>query len=258
MNTIKQARIMDLTVACDLKVSDLRDALAAGWRDFCAHPAFGLFFSVIYVATGMFIYLALVNRGEVEWLITAAAGFPLIAPFAAVGLYEVSRRREAGLPLTWKSILGALLGRGDEQLLLMGGLVFVAFAFWLMIAHAIFAIFLSEANLGQGWIDLLYTPSGMMMLLVGSTVGAVLALAFYAVTVFSLPMLVDRDVDVITAIVVSVGTLLKNAFTLLVWAALVAVLLVLAIVPFFLGLLVVMPVLGHATWHLYRRAVAKA
>ncbi|GAA0279280.1 DUF2189 domain-containing protein [Alteraurantiacibacter aestuarii] len=254
----EQVQIMQLSVATDLKPGDLGAALNAGWRDFLAHPKYGLFFAAIYVATGLFLYFALVERGEIQWLIGAVAGFPLIAPFAAAGLYEVSRRREAGLPLSWKSVLGALLGRGDEQLLLMGGLVFIAFSFWLMVAHGIFAIFMSGSNLGADWIDLIYTQDGLMMLLFGSVIGGAMAMVFYAVTVFSLPMLVDRDVDVITAIVVSIGTVLKNAFTLMVWAAVVAVMLLLAILPFFLGLLVVLPVLGHATWHLYRRAVARA
>lgn len=258
MGMAEQAQIAPATVACDLKVRDLRAALAAGWRDFRAHPAFGLFFAAIYAALGMFLYFALFVRGEVAWLVPAAAGFPLFAPFAAVGLYEVSRRREAGLPLNWRSILGALRGRGDEQLLLMGGIVFVAFSFWIMVAHGIFAIFLAESGLGTESLELLFTGAGIMMLVVGGIVGALMALAFYAITVISLPMLVDRDVDFITAIIVSLATVRSNTFVLLIWAVLIAVSLFVAMVPFFLGLLMVLPVLGHATWHLYRRSVGQA
>lgn len=251
-----QARIAPVAVASDLGVGDLRDALAAGWRDFRAYPAFGLFFASIYVVAGLFLYFVLFVRGEFVWLVPVAAGFPLLAPFAAVGLYEVSRRREAGLPMSWRSILGALRGRGDEQILSMGVIVFVAFGFWLMLAHGIFAVFMAESGVETKGLALFWTGPGILMLLVGGIVGALMALAFYAITVFSLPLLVDREVDFITAIIVSLATVRSNTFVLLVWAALIAVSLFVAMLPLFLGLLIVLPVLGHATWHLYRRAVA--
>tara|TARA_R110000868_G_scaffold111040_14_gene300139 strand:+ start:4459 stop:5289 length:831 start_codon:yes stop_codon:yes gene_type:complete len=258
MNTGEQARIAPAAVASDLNLSDLRAALAAGWSDFRAYPAFGLFFAAIYVSAGIFIYFALFVRGEVAWLIPAAAGFPLLAPFIAVGLYEVSRRREAGMPMTWPAILGALRGRGDEQILSMGVILFVAFGFWIMVAHGIFAIFLAESGIGSESIALLGTGAGLMMLLVGSIVGGLMALAFYAITVVSLPMLVDRNVDFISAIIVSLASVRSNRLVLLIWAILIAVALFVAMLPMFLGLLVVLPVLGHATWHLYRRLTGKS
>lgn len=251
-----QAQVAPVTVAHDLTVADLRLALAAGWRDFRACPHFGLFFAAIYVGAGLLLCFALFNRGAAGWLVPAAAGFPLLAPFAAVGLYEVSRRREAGLPMRWGAILGALRGRGDEQILSMGVIVFVAFGFWLIVAHSIFAIFLAEPGMSSNPLDLLRSTAGLTMLLVGSMAGAIMALAFYAITVISLPMLVDRDVDFLTAIIVSLGTVRSNAPVLIGWAALIAALLFAAMVPLFLGLFVALPVLGHATWHLYRRAVS--
>ncbi|NRD90951.1 hypothetical protein C8024_18085 [Sphingopyxis sp. BSNA05] len=253
MNMGKQAQIAPVAVASDLQLADLRAALAAGWNDFRAYPAFGLFFAAIYVSAGMFIYFALFVRGEIAWLVPAAAGFPLLAPFVAVGLYEVSRRREAGLPMSWRAILGALRGRGDEQILSMGVILFVAFGFWIMIAHGIFAIFLAESGTGSESMAFFATRAGIMMLVVGSIVGAIMALVFYAITVASLPMLVDRNVDFITAIIVSLASVRSNTFVLLAWAVLIAVTLFIAMLPLFLGLLVVLPVLGHATWHLYRR-----
>lgn len=256
MSATNQAQIAPVTVARDLGVRDLRVALAAGWQDFRAYPAFGLFFAGVYVAAGVFLYFALFSRGEVAWLVPAAAGFPLLAPFVAVGLYEVSRRREAGLPLTWRAILGALRGRGDEQIVSMGAIVFVAFGFWLMIAHGIFAVFLAASGIGTESLALFGTTAGLMMLVVGSIVGAVMAWAFYAITVISLPMLVDREVDFLTAIIVSLATVRSNALTMLIWAAIIAVSLFAAMLPLFLGLLVALPVLGHATWHLYRRVVS--
>lgn len=241
-------------IANDLTAADLANALAAGWRDFLAQPLFGLFFGGIYVAAGIALYYLAFVRGEVALLIPAAAGFPLLAPFAAVGLYEVSRRREQGLPMSWRAVLGALRGRGDEQLLLMGGIVFVGFSFWVIIAHTIFAIFVAGSPEGES-LAFLATSQGIAMLLVGGAVGAVIAFIFYAITLMSLPMLVDRDVDFITAIFASFAALSANFAVLLGWAVIIALSLMIAMLPLFLGLLAVLPVLGHATWHLYRRAI---
>jgi uncharacterized membrane protein len=242
-------------VARDLAPGDLAGVLGAGWRDFCAMPQYGLFFGGVYVLTGLAIGWVALAGGEVAWLIPAIAGFPLVAPFVAVGLYEASRRREAGEPLGWRGVLGALKGHGDDQILSMGVIVFVAFSFWMIVAHAIFAIFMAESGLGGESLDAFLTPAGLTMLAVGSIVGGIMALAFYAMTVISLPMLVDRKVDFLTAIIASFKVVRGNLFVMLAWAAVIAALLFVAMIPAFLGLLVVLPVLGHATWHLYRRAV---
>lgn len=255
MDTAQQVPVAPVAVARDLTFADLGAAIAAGWRDFRAFPAFGLFFGGVYVAAGLFLAYALMRWGEVAWLVPAAAGFPLLAPFVAVGLYEVSRRRESGEAMSWRAVLGALGGRGDEQIVSMGVIVFVAFSFWLIVAHSIFAIFMAESGVGSESLALFATQAGMLMLLVGSAVGGVMALAFYAITVISLPMLVHREVDFLTAIIVSLATVRSNRAVMLGWALAIAVLLFLALVPLFLGLLVALPVLGHATWHLYRRAV---
>ena len=239
----------------DLSIADLATALARGWRDFLARPQYGLFFALFYVATGLGLYYLLMVRGETIWLIAAVAGFPLFAPFAAVGLYEVSRRLEEGLPTSWGKILGALRGREDDQLLLMGGIIFVGFSFWVIIAHMIFAIFASAAGLGEG-MAFLTSEMGLTMLAVGGAIGAAIAFVFYAITLMSLPMLVDRDVDFITAIITSFKALSANFGVLLVWAFVIALTLFAAILPFFLGLFVALPVLGHATWHLYRRLIS--
>jgi uncharacterized membrane protein len=242
-------------VSSDLGWADLSAALAAGWRDFLAMPRFGLFFGGVYVLAGLAIGWVTVTGGELTWLIPAMAGFPLVAPFVAVGLYEASRRREAGEPLTWRAVLGALKGHGDDQILSMGVIVFVAFSFWMIVAHAIFAVFMAESGMGGESLDALLTPAGLMMLAVGSAVGAVMAFAFYAMTVISLPMLVERKVDFLTAIIASLAVVRRNFAVMLGWAAVIAVLLFVAMLPGFIGLMVALPVLGHATWHLYRRAV---
>lgn len=246
-------------IASDLAIADLFAALRSGWRDFLAMPRFGVFFGGVYVLTGLAIgYIALIGE-ELSWLIPATAGFPLIAPFVAVGLYDASRRREAGKDLTWSGVLGALKGHGDDQILSMGVIVFVAFGFWTIVAHAIFAIFMSESGVsahgGIALLNALMTPAGLAMLGVGSAVGAIMAYAFYAITVISLPMLVDRKIDFLTAIITSLKVIKHNGFVMLIWAAIIAGVLCLALIPAFLGLLVALPVLGHATWHLYRRAI---
>ncbi|MFZ4383063.1 MAG: DUF2189 domain-containing protein [Sandarakinorhabdus sp.] len=249
------ARPARAVVRHDLALADLRAALVAGWQDYRAHPAFGMFFGGIYVVSGWFLTWVTVARGEVVWLVPAAAGFPLLAPFCAVGLYEVSRRRAAGLPLRWGPVLGAVRGRGDEQILSMGVILFVAFGFWVMIAHGIFAVFLAQSGIGSESLALFHTTAGQIMLLFGGGVGAGIALAFYTITVISLPMLVDRDVDFLTAIATSMNSVLANRLVMLTWAAVIAIGLTAAMLPGFLGLLIVLPVLGHATWHLYRRAL---
>jgi uncharacterized membrane protein len=251
-----EVEVAPVTVSGNLEAADLRAALAAGWQDFRAYPAIGLFFAAVYVAAGLALAAVLANRGGIQWLVLAGCGFPLIAPFTAVGLYEVSRRREAGLPISWGAVLGAVRARGDDQILMMGFVVFIAFAFWVVLARGIFAIFMSNMGWGNASLEMFLDGPGLAMLLVGGTVGALIALAFFSLTVISLPMLVDRKVDFITAIIVSLGTVRSNTAVMLTWAAIVAILLLLAMLPAFLGLLIILPVLGHATWHLYRRAVS--
>lgn len=238
-----------------LTIADLWAALRLGWTDFLAMPQYGLFFGAIFAASGLALAYLLLARGDVSWLIPAAAGFPLFAPFTAVGLYEVSRRSELGLPIGWKAVLTAIRTRNDDQILSMGVLIFVGFGFWVIIAHLIFSIFLVEAGAGSESLAFLLTPAGMTMLGVGSVFGAIIAFFFFATTVFSLPMLVDREVDVLTAIFTSLRVVRANFAVLLLWAVIIGALLFLAMIPAFLGLLMVLPVLGHATWHLYRAAV---
>ncbi len=245
-------------IADDLAWADLSAALAAGWRDFCAMPRFGLFFGGVYVIAGLAIGWITLTSGELTWLIPAIASFPLVAPFIAVGLYEASRRRSTGEALTLRAVIGAVNGHGDDQILSMGVIVFVAASFWMVVAHAIFAVFMAQSGMGAGSGDAMaafLAPTGLAMLAVGSAVGAVMAFAFYAITVISLPMLVDRNVDFLTAIITSLTVVRRNFAVMLAWAAIIAALLLVAMLPGFLGLLVALPVLGHATWQLYVRAV---
>jgi uncharacterized membrane protein len=256
MTQVGQARVAPVMVASDLTADDLRAALKAGWRDFTAKPLFGLFFSGFYVAGAVALYIVLFTMDAGGWYLPVAAGFPLLAPFAAVGLYEVSRRREEGLPISWGAVLGALRGRDDDgQLLMISILIFVIFSFWMILAHGIFAIFLGESGIGAETAGLFGSIEAILMMAVGGLVGAMVALGLYAIMVTSLPMLLDRDVDFITAIIVSLGVVRSNRTTMMLWAATIAIALFVAMIPAFLGLFIVLPVLGHASWHLYRRAV---
>lgn len=236
-------------------MSDLRAALAAGWRDFRRAPAFGVLFGGVYVLGGLMLYLALTALGQSWWLAPLAAGFPLLAPFAAVGLYEVSRRIERGEALDWNAVLGVVFAEKDRQIPSMAVVILVFFMFWAFVAHTVFALFFGLQAFRGSMLEMLLTPSGAAMLAVGSLVGGAMALALFALTVISLPLLLDREVDFVTAMITSVQAVLRSPAAMLAWAALIAVALFAAMLPAFLGLFLALPVLGHASWHLYRRVL---
>lgn len=243
-----------------ISADDVYAALGAGWADFRAAPRFGLFFGGVYAALGILIFLQLWVLDQPMWIVPFACAFPLIGPFAAVGLYEVSRRRETGEPLDWAEILGVVWGKRDSQIPSMAFIVLAGFMIWMWVASMLIILFLGRmssamySNLG----DLLGTAEGIGLVVVGTLVGAVIAFLLFAVTVVSLPMLLDRDIDYVTAMITSFEAVTKNPQAMLHWAWIVAAAVVVAMVPVFLGLIVALPVLGHATWHLYRRVVAPA
>ena len=235
--------------------ADLHAALRAGWQDFRRAPVFGLAFSAFYVLGGLVLYAVFVASGQSWWFIPIAVGFPLLAPFAATGLYEVSRRLEAGEPLTWSAVAGCVLAQKDRQVPSMAMVVMLAFMFWVFVAHTIFALFFGLRPItGSTW-EMLLSPAGLQMLALGGIIGGVMAATLFALTVISLPLLLDREVDFITAMITSVQAVTKSPGTMLLWGAVIAGLLFLAMLPWFLGLFLALPVLGHASWHLYRRVL---
>jgi uncharacterized membrane protein len=240
-----------------LEMSDLRASLAAGWRDLCAAPMFGLFFAAVYVLGGWLIAWAMTAKGQIWWTIIAGAGFPILGPFIACGFYEVSRRLEQGIALEWPGILGAVVSQKDRQIPTMAAIIVVFFLFWNFLAHMIFALFLGSATLTNITTspEVFLSPEGLMMLAFGTAVGAVFAGVLFALTVVSLPLLLDRDVDFITAMIASWGLVMANPGVMLVWAGLIAASLFIGMLPGFLGLFIVLPLFGHASWHLYRRAL---
>jgi uncharacterized membrane protein len=239
--------------------SDLSAALKAGIRDFARAPLHGLFFASFFVIGGILIYLQLGQLGRSYSIIPLAFGFPLLAPFFAMGLYDVSRRLEAGEALPLSGVLRVVYRQKDRQCPSMAAVIIVIFLFWVFIAHMIFALFLGfmpMTNISTDWAATLLTSNGISMLLFGTAVGAALAFVLFAITVMALPMLLDREFDFITAMIYSFQTVTRNLVPMLAWGLLISVLTLAAMLPFFLGLFVVLPVLGHATWHLYRRTMS--
>lgn len=240
--------------------SDVRWALSQGLRDFASAPLYGLFFGGVYVAGGMII-LAALTVFDMPWMIIPIAiGFPLIGPFVAVGLYEVSRRRAAREPLVVREVLGVVIDQRHRQLGWMAFVVLFIFWIWIYQARLLLALFLgfkSFATIGEFLRVITMTESGIGFLATGTLVGAALAFVLYSATVIAMPLLLDRDVDFITAMITSFKTVFAHPGPMLAWGIIIAVLTILALVPAFLGLIVVLPVLGHATWHLYERAVVR-
>jgi len=243
-----------------LQLSDLAYALRAGWDDFRRAPAMGLFFSVVYVIGGWVMCYFLFITGQIWWAIPLTVGFPLLAPFLAVGLYEVSHRLEQGRAYDFGEILSVVWRQRLRQLPLMSWVIIVYFLFWSFFAHMLFALFMGPSvlmNVSSSYAYLLQ-PEGLVMLLVGTAFGAGFALVLFCLTVISLPLLLDKELDFVTAMLTSLGTVRRNARVMLIWGVVIAVLTFAAMLPALLGLLVVLPVLGHASWHIYRRALSAA
>lgn len=232
-------------------------ALRAGVRDFSAAPAFGLFFSAVYVAGGLVIWLVYAASGQVWWLVPVVLGFPLLGPFAAIGLYEVSRRLERGERLGWGGVLGVVFAHRNRQLPSMAAVILMVFLFWIFVAHAVFALFmgLGPRHAEIGTLAALMQGNGPVMLLIGGAIGAGFAGVLFAMTVVGLPVLLERDIDFITAIIGSFAAVLMNVGPMILWGLTIVLLLALGMAPLFMGLFVVLPVLGHASWHMYRELV---
>lgn len=231
--------------------------LAAGWRDMRQAPVASLLYGALAAAVSLLLIGALISFDMGYLVLPLAAGFMLVGPFLAVGLYDISRRLEAGEPA---GLLPAVRGRGagPTQLALIGLLLMLMLLAWWRLAMLIYALFFGLApfpGLAESVNLLFFTIDGLTMLAVGTVVGGVIACAVFAAAAFSIPMLLARDVDAISAIVASVGAVRAAPFTMLVWAWLIVALTACGVVTACLGLIVTFPLVGHATWHAYRHVV---
>ena len=240
---------------------DIKAALKAGFSDFLARPLMSSFFGLFYAIFGLLFVWSLAWLGQIWVIIPAVLGFPLVAPFAAAGLYEMSRRLQRREPFGWSDILGVIVTQSRRE---MGWMAFVTlFVFWVWIyqVRLWLAIILQDASFSdfEGFVQVvLFTSQGWIFLAVGTCVGALLSAALFSVTVIAMPMLLDRETNFVSAMLTSVRVVTENPRVMLCWAAIISVTMLLSLVPAFLGLIVTLPVLGHTTWHLYQRAVAPA
>lgn len=238
--------------------SDIADALSNGFKDFVKAPLYGLFFGAFFAFGGVAILLILTQLQQPWWILPIAVGFPLVGPFAAIGVYDVSRRLGGASPLRWGPVLAAVFAQRKRQLPIMAFVVLFIFWVWMYQVRTLVALFagLNPFSTFQSFLDFsVGTPEGLAFLGVGTAVGAFMSLALYSVTVISIPLLLDREIDFISAIIVSIKAVFESPVAMLGWGVIVTLSALAGIATGFLGLLVIFPVLGHATWHLYRRIV---
>jgi uncharacterized membrane protein len=245
-------------VVRDIGLSDLRDALRLGWEDFKAVPSHAVILCVIYPILGIVIFRMVLGYSVLPLLFPLAAGFALLGPFAALGLYELSRRRERGEEPSASDALDVLRAPSFAAMLGLGTMLLTLFVVWVAVADAIYvAIFghTPAASIPNFAMRVLTTPEGWALIVVGCGVGFLFAVVALCVSVVSFPLMLDRHASAIDAIRTSVRAVIKNPVAMATWGVIVAALLILGSLPAFVGLAVVLPVLGHATWHLYRKVV---
>jgi uncharacterized membrane protein len=241
-------------------VGDLRQALIKGWQDFAAFPSQALFIVLIYPIVGFVLLQLALGNATLPLVFPLIAGFALVGPFAAVGLYELSRRRELGLDTHWTHAFDVLKSPSIFAIAALGIVLLILFSAWMMSAQSIYMALLgpyTPESITSFLREVFTTERGWMLIAVGNAVGFLFAAAVLVIGAISFPMLVDRDVGAAAAVWTSVRTIIANPVTMAIWGFIVGSLLLLGSLPFFIGLAVVMPLLGHASWHLYRRVVGR-
>lgn len=239
-------------------LSDMHNALRLGWEDFKAVPSHAIILCVIYPVLGLVLFRMVLGYSVLPLLFPLAAGFTLIGPFAALGLYELSRRRERGEEAAAWDAISVLRAPSFGAMLELGTLLLVLFGVWIGAANAIYIVTFGHApaaSIPDFATRVLMTPEGWTLIIVGCGVGFLFAVVALCVSVVSFPLMLDRHATAIDAIRTSLRAVTKNPLAMAAWGLIVAVLLVVGSLPFFVGLAVVLPLLGHATWHLYRKVV---
>lgn len=240
-------------------MEDLKFSLINGVRDFRRYPAMSMFFGFVYVVTGYLIVYGLFYTGQIWLTIPLIIGFPLIAPFIAAGLYDISRRLESEQNITFGEVLLVVWEQRTRELGWMAFTVLFIFWIWVYQVRLLLAIFLSRLSFSsfERFTDIVfYTSQGWGFLAIGTIVGAGLFVILFSVTVIGMPILLDREIDFVTAMITSVKTVLQSPLVMLLWGAAIGLILIVSMIPAFLGLLISLPILGHSTWHLYRRLIS--
>ncbi|WP_171230601.1 DUF2189 domain-containing protein [Ruegeria sp. HKCCA4008] len=251
----------DMPQVNKITTDDIRASLKAGFSDFLARPVLSGFFGLFYAVFGILLVWALIWLGQIWMVIPAIVGFPLVAPFAAAGLYEMSRRLQKGESFGWAEILSVMANQRKRELGWMAFVTLFIFWVWIYQVRLWLAIILQNASFSDfdGFLNtVFFTPQGWIFLAVGTCVGAFLSAVLFSVTVVAMPLLLDRDTNFISAMLTSLRVVSESPAVMLGWAAIISVTILLSLVPAFLGLIFTLPILGHTTWHLYQRAVAPA
>jgi uncharacterized membrane protein len=241
-----------------IDVADLKDALRKGLDDFAAYRTDVIFLCLIYPLAGIALLWLTFGYDMVPLIFPLASGFALIGPVAAVGLYEMSRRREQGKRIGWMDAFGVMSSPAFGAMFVLGLVLLAIFVLWLLTASWIYQLTLgpeSPVSVGAFVRDVFTTSAGWTMIVAGVSIGFLFAALVLTISVVSFPLLLDRDVGLSTAVGTSIRAVAENPGPMAVWGLIVAGSLVIGSIPAFLGLIVVMPVLGHATWHLYRKVV---
>jgi uncharacterized membrane protein len=241
-----------------LQPRDLLDALRMGWEDFKALPSHLIFLVAIYPVAAFLLARLTSGYDLLPLFFPLVAGFALIGPFAAIGLYEISRRKEMGATPRWADVLELWHSPSRGSILALGGLLLLIFAAWMITASWLYGRIMGSATPDSitGFLHtVLTTSSGWTLILVGHAAGFIFAATAFVISVVSFPLLLDRPVGVGEAISASIATVKHNPFTMAIWAAVIAGGLMAGSALLFVGLVIVLPVLAHASWHLYRKAV---
>jgi uncharacterized membrane protein len=244
----------------DIGLADLRWALQRGWQDFAASRTDVIFLCVFYPVVGLLLARFASGSNALPLVFPLGSGFALLGPLAAVGLNEMSRRRSQNLPAGWASAFQVLRSPSIFAIAVLGFVLLGLFLFWLTAAHVLYAVTLGPeppASIGTFAHDMLFTGPGHVMAIAGTGIGFCFAVVAMTISTVSFPLLLDRPVSLETAVTTSFGVVKRNPVTMAAWGAIIAAGLVIGSVPALLGLVVVLPVLGHATWHLYTRAVSR-
>jgi uncharacterized membrane protein len=239
---------------------DVKSALVSGVDDFRAMPSHLVFLALVYPLCGMIIAYVTSQQNLLHLLFPLASGFALIGPFAAIGLYEMSRRRELGLETSWRHALNVLRSPSIPSIIALGLLLMALFLAWLAIAQLLFAWLFGDSlpsSYGEFLKDVLTTARGWTLIVVGCFIGFCFAVVTFSISVVAFPLLLDRDVGAAAAVAASVRAVAENPVAMALWGLVVVAALVIGSAPFFVGLVIVMPILGHATWHFYRKVIVR-